>query len=136
MSLCMKPVLSTNEARKMEQACWKLFNRGYPFHVPVSLHLGTAESTFLVAQVPLTRYFQSEFLSELKKSLSSDMSEPPCWRVDWVYHIHNYDINIFLVEQTSQKVNKMLCIRSSTETKKKNKRQIGVTKAGNCDRNY
>ena len=42
-------------------------------------------------------------------------------RVDWVYRIN--DINIVLVEQTSQKVNKTLCKRSSTETKRKNKRQ-------------
>ena len=42
-------------------------------------------------------------------------------------------INIVLVEQTSQKVNKTLCIRSSTETKRKNKRPIGVTKTGNRD---
>ena len=52
-------------------------------------------------------------------------------RVDWVYR--NNDINIVLVEQTSQKVNKTLCKRSSTETKRKNKRPIGVTKTGNRD---
>ena len=51
--------------------------------------------------------------------------------VDWVYC--NYDINFFVVEQTSQKVNKMLCIRSSTETKRKNKRPIAVIKTGNRD---
>ena len=42
-------------------------------------------------------------------------------------------MNIFFVEKTSQKVNKTLChvcIRSSTETKKKNKRPIGVSKMG------
>ena len=42
-------------------------------------------------------------------------------------------VNIVLVEQTSQKVNKTLCKRSSTETKRKNKRPIGVTKTGNRD---
>ena len=52
-------------------------------------------------------------------------------RVDWVYR--NYDINIFFVEQTSQKVDETLCIRSSTETKRKNKRPIGVSKTGNRD---
>ena len=41
-------------------------------------------------------------------------------RVDWVYR--NNDINIVLVEQTSQKVNKTLCIRLSTETKRNKKR--------------
>ena len=51
-------------------------------------------------------------------------------RVDCVYR--NYNVNI-LVEQTSQKVNSTLCIRSSTETKRKNKRPIGVTKTGNRD---
>ena len=33
----------------------------------ISLRLGTAESAFLAAQKPLTRYFQSEFQSEFKK---------------------------------------------------------------------
>ena len=43
-------------------------------------------------------------------------------------------MNIFVVEQTSQKVNKTLCIFiSSTETKRKNKPPIGVTKKGNHD---
>ena len=40
-------------------------------------------------------------------------------------------INIFVVEQTSQKVNKTLCTRPSRETKKKNKCPTGVTKMGN-----
>ena len=52
--------------------------------------------------------------------------------VDWVYRNYNTCINIFVVELTSQKANKTLCIiRSSTETKWKNKRPIAVTKTGN-----
>ena len=43
-------------------------------------------------------------------------------------------IAIFVVEQTSQKVNKTLRIRSSTETKWKNKHLIAVTKMGNHDK--
>ena len=52
-------------------------------------------------------------------------------KADWVYH--NCDINNFIVEQTSQKVNKTLCIRSTTETNRQNKRPIGVPKTGNRD---
>ena len=94
------------EARKIEQA---IPVGNFFIQESLFLRLGTAESAFLAAQTPLTHYFQSEFQSELKKichrtRVSRHVEERK--RVDWVYG--NYDINIFLAEQTSQKVSKTL----------------------------
>ena len=47
-------------------------------------------------------------------------------KVDWVYR--NYDINVFIVEQTSQRVNKMPCTEINRQIG-----PIGVTKTGNRD---